>query len=296
MAVKNPTNLKAIYYALLGYASFSVGDALLKYLRADYGVFDILFWTMSTSFVLLLVFSSKLGGLTNTVKTKKAKWHFLRSCTSVASSICAFYAFGLIPMVDAYTIIFAAPFISIVLSRLFFKEPIGFRALLVVLVGFLGVLIALRPGFVEIEFGHVAALCVATFFAATTLMSKNLGTSETKLSFLLYPVALGICVSLFMLDMQIPVIAYDKIPIILIMGILSPLGWYVLSMAFVYAPASSVAPCHYSQFIWGLVIGFVAFNEVPSVAVVMGAILIALSGLYLIQINKQNEQKEKIND
>lgn len=285
--LKNHPHFQGIIFTLSGYFLFSANDALRKYLMQDYDVFTILFWYNSFSLIILLFLSHRLGGLKKTLRTKKLFLHVVRAGISVISVSCAIYAFGHLPLVDAYTLIFVSPFIVALISALFFKERLSVSSVLIILLGFSGVLIALRPGFSVIAPAHIAALGVAVFYSLAMLLSKPLGAAETKMSLAFYPALAAIIFALVMMGGWPDLPANGDWMLFVVSGVLQAGSMLLMSLAFASVPGALLAPLHYSQIFWGLLIGLVVFGDVPDIYTALGTTVIIGAGLYLLHSEKR---------
>lgn len=284
--LKHHPHFRGMVLALAGYLLFSLNDALRKYLIQEYDLFTILFWASLFGLVIMLCFSGYLGGLKQTLTTKKPGLHFLRSCVVVTNFALATYSFGHLPLVDAYTLIFVSPFIVALWSALFFKEHLSRSMILVVIIGFCGVLVALRPGFSSILPAHITALGVALFYSTSMMLNKYLGKTETKLSLAFFPAIGVMLVAVFVTGGVPEVPSLDRLWLFVVSGGWQIGGLLLMSLAFVLTPGGLLAPLHYSQIFWGLVIGILAFGDIPDVFTGLGAAIIVGAGLYLLHSEK----------
>lgn len=286
----------AILLALIAYALYSFNDAIRKELVVEgYDIFQILFWGNLVAVVVFLIISPKLGGLKETFRTKKWKWHFLRSCIIVVTFASATYAFGYLPMVDAYTIIFVAPFVTILFSWLLFKEQPSPMVMLTTVLGFVGVLVALNPAFTDFILAHFAAIVVALASSANKIITKKLGETETKLSLSLFPCLMVVAISWIMMDGMLPQLPQDvsDYPWFALSGLYQGAGVLLMAIALTLAPLSWVASMHYTQLVWGAVLGFFVFAEIPQLNMVVGCVLVAVAGLWQLVLSRKVKAEPK---
>jgi S-adenosylmethionine uptake transporter len=171
-----------------------------------------------------------------------------------------------------------------VLSIIFLKEQVGWRRWTSVAVGLLGTLIVTRPGFRELEIGHLAAALCACFIGCAMLLLRIMGTSER-------PARIVTALSLVNTVALLPIVLWEGFPalapvdlgLIVIAGVAALFGQMVLSHALGNAPAAKVAPTLYSQLIWAVLGGLIFFSEVPDALTILGLVVISGSGLFLIQ-------------
>jgi len=286
MTKSDVNNNKAILFALFGYFTFSACDGFRKMLSSDYSSMDIFLWVSIINVIATIAFAPMLGGLISAFKTKKLSLHLIRGTIGAACSFFAIKTFTLMPMVEAYTLFFISPFLVSLFSFIFWKERQTIFKTTALASGFIGVLIAMRPGADIIGEGTIYGLLTAFAFSIFLLLGKPLREKETDFSMLFYPSILSVIVALFLVD-DINIIT-DKLDITyFVLGSVPALiGTIFLIKAFNIADAGSVSPTHYSQLIWGFVIGMVAFSEYPDMFVLTGSLIVTMSGILLLAENK----------
>lgn len=290
----HPT-LKGAVLCLLGYFLFSASDAIGKQLVVQYDVWTILFWSGIISLLLMIPFSGFLGGVGTTLRTKRMKLHLLRGVVTFASSSLAVYAFGHLPMVDAYTLIFMSPFVVVLIAAAMFGEKPNAAQILCIVSGFVGIVIAMRPGFEEVTLGSWAALGVSFLYSVSMLLAKPLGLTETRLSLAFYPTIGSIIGGLIMLHGVVVMPDMADLPFFVARGAILFGGTLAMSLAFSMISGGLLAPLHYSQLIWGLLIGLVFFGDFPDLLTMFGATIIVVSGLVLLR-SEQRKRAMKVTD
>jgi drug/metabolite transporter (DMT)-like permease len=168
------------------------------------------------------------------------------------------------------------------------KEHVGPWRWFAVVAGFAGVLLVVRPGFRELEIGHFAALVIALLAAVSVILMRSLSANETRTTMLgflmLYAVAFNGIAMLFARSFVVPTVA--QAAIIVMAGVFAAAGNICLLTATRHAPANQLAPIHYSQIVWAVIIGALVFDELPDVLSVTGLAIIAGSGLLTIAREK----------
>jgi drug/metabolite transporter (DMT)-like permease len=195
--------------------------------------------------------------------------------------LCGFSALGMMPFAEAIAISFTAPLFATAGAAIFLHEVVKMRRWTATIVGFIGVLIIVRPGAGALSLGVPVALAAAAFSSATSLMVKDLVRTEPTASVVTYMVLIMTPLSLLpaLFVWTWPGI-YDW-PLILGMGLSGTLGHLAWTRAFSLADASAVMPYDYSRMLFGAVIGFVVFNEVPTIYTWIGAAIICASAIYI---------------
>lgn len=275
-------NVKGALLALAGFAAFSAQDAVVKILgETGYSPVQILFFSMVFGFpVITLYLIGKAHG--ESLRARRPWWTALRSAAVVAAGLCAFYSFSVLPLAQAYAIIFASPLMITLLAIPILGERVGLRRGLAVVAGLVGVLIVLRPGHAEIGLGHLAALGAAFSNALVSLTVRKVGAGESNMVLLIYPMIATFLVMGAMLPLvYVPMPLADLGGMMLVStGALVAMALMIL--AFKSGEAAIVAPMQYSQMIWAVFYGWLLFDEGIDGATALGAGVIIASGLYIV--------------
>ena len=275
--------VQGILLAFLAYGVFSVADAFIKAVGARLPPFQIVFVLGALSVMALPFLRGPDDPWSSMFRMARPRLVLLRGLAGALAGIFGVVAFIRLPMAEAYAIVFVAPVLSVVLSGLILKETIGWRRVVSVLLGILGVLVVLRPGLREVQFGHLMALCSAVCVSASVLTLRRLGGEERP--FVIYAGLAAVTMAV-------------SAPLMLWQGFVwpDPGEWLMLGIAgaaasFAHvalmaatrrAPASLVAPTLYSQMLWAVVYGSLFFGEFPDSMTFAGVALVVASGLVLI--------------
>lgn len=272
---------KGILLALAGCLIYSLHDAVIKHLGADLPTVQIAFFSglLGLPLVIAMLIADPTPG---TLRPNHPKWMALRSVAMIMAVFGAFYAFGALPLAQAYTILFAAPLLISVLAVQFLGERLGWRRGLAIVVGLLGVLIVLRPGVEPIGLGHAAALLSAIGNALVHITARRIGAEERLPVMVLYPILAVILGLGLALPMNFAPMTAPQFGALSVVAILSFLAMLCLIQAFKLAQAALVAPMQYSQLIWGVLLGALIFDEWPAGNTFLGAVLIIGSGVYIV--------------
>jgi drug/metabolite transporter (DMT)-like permease len=197
-------------------------------------------------------------------------------------------AFTTIPLAEVYALVFLAPLFVTLLSLFVLKEHVGPWRWFAVVAGFAGVLLVVQPGFRELEFGHVAALFIALLAAISVILMRSLSAHETRTSMLgflmLYAVVFNGIAMLFAGSLAVP--TFGQAAVLVMAGVFAAAGNICLLTATRFAPANQLAPTHYSQILWAVIIGALVFDELPDAFTIIGLAIIAGSGLLTIAREK----------
>ncbi len=282
LAAPVPAVGRAVATALLAYACFSTGDALVKLAAARLAVEQIALILGGFALLPVLPLARGAGGL-RALLPKRPALVLLRGVLTALGSLFAWRAFALLPLADAYAILFLAPILVTAFSALFLGERVGARRWSAAAVGFLGVLLMVRPDFAVLGIGHLLALAAATLGAASFCVLKKIGDSETSAAILLVLFASIAAVAApgAWLAWQ-PLAALDWAWLALA-GLLMGGGQAALVLATREAPASLVAPFQYSQMLWAVALGLWLFGDRPHGLLFVGMALVVGSGLYILR-------------
>ena len=179
-------NTRGALFALAAFGLFSTHDVIVKVLGADYAPFQIVFFSVLFSFPLVTMMQMRDARMDN-LRPRHPWWSALRTLAAVATAISAFYTFSVLPLAEAYALIFASPLLITVLAIPILGETVRWRRGLAVMVGLSGVLIVLRPGTTDFTLGHAAGLVCAFAGALASVIVRKIGRDERTVVLLLYP-------------------------------------------------------------------------------------------------------------
>ena len=272
-------------FSLLGFSLFAIGDLFIKFLADDgYKPVEIAFFLNFFYLPYLLLLSPVLGGIKATLRTEKLWLHVLRALLGVGIFIINVNAFQKLGLSLSYTLMFVAPFFAAFMSAVFLKQTIHIHRWVAIIMGFIGVLIVLRPGLEPLEPAAYAVLGGAVLIATTHLIARKIGEDEPLMAFSLFGCIIAIQVfgvlNFWDGEMRIP----DQKGWILFftISIFHMAGMLLTSKAFSSADTVIVAPFHYVQLLWGTGFGILIFSNVPDIWTGLGALIIVFSGIYLI--------------
>jgi S-adenosylmethionine uptake transporter len=278
------SNARAAAIALLAFAVFSGADALIKLLAIDLPAPQVTLITTVVGLVLLLAYAASHGRLRDLVPLHPGL-AVTRALLLGADTILIHYAFKLLPLSDVYLIAFLTPILVAVLSFLLLGERLSRLAWLGVVLGFVGVTVALRPGTVELGIGHAAAFASTVLFALSLLLLRRAKAAERDealvatllvvMTPLTFVTALG--------STGLAPMGVNHTIIAVIAGTLGLAGHALLVRAFRVGEASVVAPFQYSQIIWGCLYGALLFAAPVDPYTIAGAVIIVFSGWLVLK-------------
>jgi len=217
----------------------------------------------------------------NLTWSSQPKLQIYRGLTLFFANILFFYSISIISMAKALTLAFVAPLITTALSPIFLGEKVGFRRWSAVLVGFVGSLIVVRPGFIEFNLASFAALGTGFFYGIYLIITRKLHSSDTPLLTLLLTGVVGVVVaSCFVPIVWIPP-TFNQWSLLALMGIFACLGHLFLILSLKYADASKLAPFGYFEIVTNVILGYYFFGDFPHYWTWVGLGIIVCSGIYI---------------
>ena len=272
--------MKAIIFSLLGWMFLPVMDGFAKYLSADLPILQITwaryFFTVAFTLPIMFFFFKK-----QLVWSDKPKLQILRGLILLFANICFFYSISVIALAKALTLAFIAPLIVTAFSPLLLGEKVGFKRWTAVVIGFIGSLVVIRPGFLEINLASVSALGTGFLYGFYLIITRKLSSSDNPLLTLLITGMVGA----FLVSLIIPFYwvkpTINQWSLMAGIGIFACIGHLFLILSLKYADASKLAPLGYTEIIPNVLIGYYFFTEIPDSWTYLGLVIIVLSGLYI---------------
>jgi len=273
---------RGIAFMLLSVALFSTMDGMIKWLGADYPTLQIVFFRSLFAFVPLGFFLARSGSLA-ALKTHSLLGHLLRAMVGLSAMSIFFYAYSQMPLANVVAIGFAAPLFVTALSVPLLGERVGPRRWSAVAVGFLGVLVMVRPDRDVFEGVAWLALAGTVFYALAMIFVRRLSRTETSMAIVFYFTLACTLVS----GAALPFVwtTPDTLgwALLIAVGLLGGLAQLTMTTAFRLAEASVVAPFDYSAMVWTAMIGYLFWQEVPGPHIWLGVAIVGGSGLYIVQ-------------
>jgi drug/metabolite transporter (DMT)-like permease len=283
--------MKAIIFSLLGWMFLPVMDGFAKFLSDDLPILQITwaryFFTVIFTLPIMIFFFKK-----QLVWSDKPKLQILRGLILLSANICFFYAISIISLAKALTLAFVAPLIVTAFSPVMLGEKVGFRRWTAVVVGFVGSLVVIRPGFVELNFASLAALGTGILYGFYLIITRKLSTSDNPLLTLLMTGMVGAILVSAIIPFYWVKPSLNQWSLMAGIGVFACIGHLFLILSLKYADASKLAPLGYTEIIPNVLIGYYFFNELPDNWTYVGLLIIILSGLY---ISRREYLKNRLN-
>lgn len=264
---------------LLWALSFSVILALVKTLSPSVDNITILFVRYLCGLIFYTPFLMRTG--LSSFKTSHPLLHIIRIVTLASATLCAYYAYRHLPLVLATSIGMSAPLFTSVLSIILLGESVSWKKWGLIIFGYLGVLVMVRPDEVSIVFAVWIALCANLSAGLTIITVKVLSKTESTSTLLVYiNTFMTILAGIGALSIWTTPSLYDFI-ILLTIGALGLVSQYSLITALKYANPSYLAPLEYTRMCFAIPVGYFFFGEIPDFWVLFGSAMI-ISATYLL--------------
>ena len=256
-------------------------DALAKYLSWSLPVLQITwgryFFTVVFTFSFMFIFFRK-----KITWSQNPKLQISRGLLLLSANILFFYSISVISLAKALTLAFIHPLIVTILSPIFLKEKVGLKKWFAVLIGFIGALIVIRPGFLELNLASMAAFGTGVCYGFYLIITRKLSNTDNPLLTLLFTGVVGaIIMSSVMPVIWVPPTLKEWIMLACI-GIIASVGHGFLIYSYSLVEASKLAPLGYSEMITNIIIGYYVFSDFPDKYTFIGLFFIILSGIYVV--------------
>ena len=236
----------------------------------------IFFYCNTCTSVYVFLFKNQLKW------TESPKLQFYRGLTLFLANIC-FYSISIISMAKALTLAFVAPLITTTLSPFFLGEKVGIRRWSAVIVGFIGILIVIRPGFIEFNLASFAAIGTGCFYGVYLIITRKLHSTDSPLLTLLLTGVVGAIIGTLIVPIGWVNPNLLQWSWLILMGLFACLGHILLIYSLKYADASKLAPFGYIEIVPNIVLGYYLFNDFLDLWSFIGLFIIICSGLYVIR-------------
>lgn len=283
---------------LLGLTAFSIlafGDVTIKATTAYYDTFATgLYLNLFTIAFLIPVIIYK-GGIKKAFQSSTPKLHILRSCFMLGVFTCIIFTFSHLPLANSYTMGFLMPFVLNILAIFVLKEKISFLRWGTIILAFIGVVIAMRPGIEPFNIGYISMALVVLFLACAVLTIKFIDHTDDWLPYICYPMAIQTPVLALLVFLQgqplFPPFEPEPYFWMIIGGFAFSIGLSLLPQGIKRVDASIAGSLLYVTFPWGVLYGYFIFGDTVDLWTLLGAVIIIASGIFLIYREKVEDSK-----
>jgi drug/metabolite transporter (DMT)-like permease len=263
-------------------------SVLIKLAQQDTNVFTAAFLRFFFGMLVLspIFIKTKLS----VFKTTHLKTHFLRVIINYPSMLLFFYAINFVSIEKANSLTFVVPFIATILAVIFLKEKIYFYRIFALILGFIGMLIVIRPGMIEVSFGVYMILISSFLWAIMIIITKRLSRDDSALTILSYQYFLMFIISFVVaiFNWQSPTI--ETIFYLFLAGFSGTIFHLTLYQAYKLADVSLVQPYSFLVLVFASIMGYFVFGEIPDIYTWIGTGVIFI-GVIIISIREMQINK-----
>ncbi len=273
---------RGILYMIAATVMFAISSALSKWQVVSYSFAEVLFIRAVVSLLACAALILPRTGLF-VFRTSRVRDHLGRSGTQAVAQSCIIIAFGLMPLGGAIAINFAAPLFATLFAAFWLKEKVGFARGAALLVGFFGVLLVAAPGADSFRIGALFALANAVLYGSVTAAVRGMTATESAETLTMYQmvflaVLFGAAMPFFGMTWPTGL----DLTAMLVNGLFNALGQYWWTRSLSLAPPAAVGPFYYFSLVWAMALGFLFWNEIPTLALLAGSAIVVGSGLFLL--------------
>lgn len=276
-----------ILFGIFAYLSFSILDVIQKTLVFHHSIFQLLL--VKYFFVLCLsLIESKRKNNYLFYKSKNIKLQIFRSLLSVIESGCFVLSFKYLSLANAHSIGSLAPVIVVALSAIILKEKVSPKTWVAIFIGFVGVLIILRPTSSIFDPKALLPLIAAFILGLYQVVTKKVSKHDKNETSLFYTSIIGLIIMSLLASKFWTPVDISSYTMFLGIGIFFSLGLYLQIIALSKARASIIQPFHYTLIFWAIIFGYIFYNDVPDMFTIFGAIIITCSGIFVLNQSSKN--------
>lgn len=261
-------------------AVFTCSNAATKWLVATYPIGEVLFARTLTSLLFLGAFILPAAGLA-VFRTRRFGAHAIRAGSQCASQTMLAMAFTMMPLAGVTAIMFSSPIFTTLASIYFLQERVGAARWIALLVGFSGVLVIAAPGADSFQIGALFALGNAILFGTVVVGVRGMTATESTNTLIMYQLSLLTVVYAMTLPFAFVMPTGTDALIMIVSGLGNGAAQYWWTRAIHLSPASAIVPFQYLQLVWAMLIGFAIWGDLPTVALIIGSVIVIGSGLFL---------------
>jgi len=275
-----------ILFMILSQFSFSLNDSLVKLIVIESSnqlslLNTIFIRGLFTTLIILLYI--KIVERKNLITIVSHITYHKRGLYEVLTAICFLSGLILLPFAEVYTLLMTNPLFVTIFAFLFLKEKVGVRRWIAITVGFIGVLIVINPNKVDFNFLYILPIMAAIFLTIRDIKTKNIANDNNSFEIIFITSLLmtvfsgfGSLFSEFSLD-------FKSLFKIILASIFLSIAYLLSVLTVFYAPLSLSSSARYSVIIFGIFFGYIFFDELPTINMIIGALFIIFSGLFVIQ-------------
>jgi drug/metabolite transporter (DMT)-like permease len=260
---------------------FALMHGLAKWQVGVYPVGEVMFLRSLCSLIVCAAVLLPIAGI-GIVATKRVGAHVARGLSQSVSQTCSVIAFSLMPLAGAIAINFSAPLWAALLSIIWLKEPAGPVRWSVLLTGFCGVVIVANPGADAIQIGALFALANAVMYGSVTVAVRGMTATESTGTLMIWQMFTVAAFHSLLLPLGFRWPTAADLTLFAASGVANVGAQYFWTMALRLGPAPAISPFYYLTLVWAVIIGYLGWDDIPTVPLLAGSTIVVLSGLFLL--------------
>jgi drug/metabolite transporter (DMT)-like permease len=272
---------------LAAHALFTAMGVIVKHLADHIPVIELMFFRSAFALPVILAICARSGGAS--LRTRRFPGHALRASTGIAAQTLGFYALSMLPLAEQTALGYTQPLFVTILAIPFLGEKVGIHRWSAVVLGFCGVLLiavgqgvgfgAMPPALL---LGTAAGVAQGMFSAVTTMLVRQLSSTESSSTITLWQSLLMGGYAALLLPFVWVTPSRGDLGLLILVGLVGGCAQWLLTEAWASAQVSAIAPYSYSALLWSIGLGWLAFGDLPGVAMLAGSGLIVAAGLYIL--------------
>ena len=272
---------------LSGWLLLPFMDGIAKYLSTELHFIQVVwgryFFMLLISIPIAILFFRKDLKFPKSISVQLWRSFFL-----FLSTVFFFYAISLISLAEALTLSFIAPIIVTILSIFLLNEKVGLHRWSAVIVGFIGVIVIIRPGFIEFNFASFSALAAGITYAFYIIYTRKLSFTDSPIVTLIFTGVVGCIFISLIAPFFWSYLNLHQILFLVLLALIGTLGHFLIILSLRLGEASKLAPLGYFEISTNILVGYIFFDDLPDVWIYSGLALIVLSGIYIFIRENRN--------
>lgn len=262
---------------------FSLSDTMAKYITQSVPAVQLAAIRYA---VFVVMAASPMLRRRVSMRSRRPRLQLLRGVGTVGSAVCFILSLAHLPIAEATAINFVTPLLITALAVPVLGEVVGFQGWIAVLVGFLGMLLVVRPGVHGLQPAALLVLLSSLCWSGAMLATRQLAGIDRSGVTLLWTAATGLTLLMAVLPFFLTPMTWPLAGLSVALGVIASTGQWLAVLAYRHARATALAPLGYAQLIWSSVLGLLVFGSVPDRWMVIGAVVIALSGVSIVHLER----------
>lgn len=268
-----------VLLGLLSFSIYAVGDAMIKGFSGHVGVFQLQFFINLFALVPIIFAKPRDERWRDTFKLANPLLMNGRALLYTAATLLFTFAVTTIPFAETYSLAFLSPLFLALLAMIFLREKVVATRWVLLILTFIGVLIVVRPGFRELSLGHFAVILCALLAAGANTILRLISNSEKQISIIAMNGVYQLVVSGILMAATFTPMGWAELGRLALIGVMGGFAQILIIRAVQRSPASHIAPTHYVQILWAVLLGAIFFNESPDAIGYVGLVLIVVAGV-----------------